>query len=349
MGGSRRATLDERRRRGWMLGASLGIEAGLAAVMMLALALGPRPLREPPAPPLTVSRLYLPPRIAPAEPRRPPRPIVIAPAVLIPPRPWRARFTLLRRAPAPAPPPLPSPPRREAGLAPPPVMAVLVSPAPPLPPPAAGVEAPVRKVVTGRFGAPAGLAPQPGKPVPAPEMGQFAASPAAAPARSAAGEVRSAGFGTGPAGMGTTVGGLSQVQAGGFAAANPGGGASSGGPSPSVALGQFSPARAPAGFSPAPDAAPAGPEFEAPEVLSWPQPIYTAAAAEHRIEGEVVLELRLGAHGQVEVVAVRQSLGYGLDQSAAAAARQLQYRPARRHGQAVDWTVWWHVQFRLAN
>ena len=87
----------------------------------------------------------------------------------------------------------------------------------------------------------------------------------------------------------------------------------------------------------------------APEIVSWPTPAYTADARRNHIEGEVIVQVKLGADGTVTVLRLIQGLGHGLDQNAEAAARQLTFRPARRHGQAVDWTVLVHIQFRLAN
>lgn len=93
---------------------------------------------------------------------------------------------------------------------------------------------------------------------------------------------------------------------------------------------------------------PAAPAFQPPQILSWPRPAYTPAAAAQKIEGEVILEVRLGADGAVAIVRVVSGLGYGLDQSAMAAARALHFRPARRHGRAIDWTVLLHIRFQLA-
>ncbi|MGH9476658.1 MAG: energy transducer TonB [Terriglobales bacterium] len=93
----------------------------------------------------------------------------------------------------------------------------------------------------------------------------------------------------------------------------------------------------------------AAPSLEPPQVLSWPTPAYTAAALQHHIQGEVVLQVRLGGDGTLAVLRVVHGLGYGLDRAAMAAARHLHFRPARNHGQPVDWLVLLHVRFRLAN
>jgi len=45
---------------------------------------------------------------------------------------------------------------------------------------------------------------------------------------------------------------------------------------------------------------------------------------------------------------VVQGLGYGLDDSAQAAARQIRFRPAQQDGQPVDSTAIVHIVFELA-
>ncbi|MGH9481825.1 MAG: energy transducer TonB, partial [Terriglobales bacterium] len=223
------------------------------------------------------------------------------------------------------------------------------------PPPApAPVRAPVPlplpepKVEVSRFGAPAGLAPHPGVPVPVPELGSFGPSRTAPVTAAPAGEVQlgASGFNRPASGGGGSSSFSGGVRAAGFPGAASGPAAGSG-PAGAVSLNHFAGAR-PVLVAEIPSAPPAAADFVPPEVLAWPAPVYTTEAAAHRIEGEVRLEARLRADGTVEVLRVLNRLGFGLDASAAAAARQLKFRPARRHGQLVDWTVVLHIDFRLA-
>ena len=65
----------------------------------------------------------------------------------------------------------------------------------------------------------------------------------------------------------------------------------------------------------------------------------------------VVANLLLGVlvHAQrQEVQRVVQGLGYGLDDSAQAAAREIRFRPAQQEGHAVDSTAIVHIVFELA-
>lgn len=84
------------------------------------------------------------------------------------------------------------------------------------------------------------------------------------------------------------------------------------------------------------------------EIVSKPKPAYTNEARELRIEGEVVLEVTFVASGQLRVLRILERLGHGLDEAAVAATHQIQFKPARRNGRAVDHTATLRVVFRLA-
>jgi TonB family protein len=84
------------------------------------------------------------------------------------------------------------------------------------------------------------------------------------------------------------------------------------------------------------------------EILSKPQPNYTEEARRRRIEGEVLLEVLFRASGEVQVLKVIRGLGHGLDESAAAAARRIRFRPARRDGVPADSTAVVRIVFQLA-
>jgi TonB family protein len=84
------------------------------------------------------------------------------------------------------------------------------------------------------------------------------------------------------------------------------------------------------------------------EILFKPKPEYTDEARSKKIEGEVLLQVVFAASGEVKVERVVQGLGYGLDSSAEAAARQIRFRPAQQEGQPVDSNAVVHITFALA-
>lgn len=94
--------------------------------------------------------------------------------------------------------------------------------------------------------------------------------------------------------------------------------------------------------------APAASNTKPVEILFKPRPVYTDEARAKKIEGEVLLQVVFSASGGVEVQRVIQGLGYGLDQSAEAAARQIRFHPAQQNGQAVDSSAIVHIVFELA-
>jgi TonB family protein len=84
------------------------------------------------------------------------------------------------------------------------------------------------------------------------------------------------------------------------------------------------------------------------EILFKPKPEYTDEARAKKIEGEVLLQVIFAASGEVKVERVVQGLGYGLDGSAEAAAREIRFRPAQQEGQPVDSNAIVHITFALA-
>jgi len=84
------------------------------------------------------------------------------------------------------------------------------------------------------------------------------------------------------------------------------------------------------------------------EILFKPKPQYTDEARSKKIEGEVLLQVVFTASGEVQVQRVVQGLGYGLDDSAQSAARQIRFHPAQQGGQPVDSTAIVHIVFELA-
>jgi len=98
-----------------------------------------------------------------------------------------------------------------------------------------------------------------------------------------------------------------------------------------------------------PSAAAQGPSTTLPvEIISKPRPAYTDDARRAKIEGEVLLEVLFSASGEVRVLRVVQGLGHGLDESAASAAKAIQFRPARSGGTPIDSTAIVRIVFQLA-
>jgi TonB family protein len=85
------------------------------------------------------------------------------------------------------------------------------------------------------------------------------------------------------------------------------------------------------------------------QILFKPKPVYTDAARAKKIEGEVLLQIVFSASGDVKVERIVQGLGYGLDDSAQAAARQIRFRPAQQNGQPVDSAAVVHIVFQIAD
>jgi TonB family protein len=143
--------------------------------------------------------------------------------------------------------------------------------------------------------------------------------------KGAKGVVASTGFGNGVAVGGNGSGGHGAVQQGVFADER------AAAPAPKVKA-----------------AAAATPNTTPVQILFKPKPVYTDAARAKKIEGEVLLQIVFAASGDVKVERVVQGLGYGLDDSAEAAARQIRFRPAQQNGQPVDSTAIVHIVFQVA-
>jgi len=285
------------------------------------------PWRKPPEPvkPLPEKRMIAPPLRAPVvrelpkpklepKPEMLPKPIVPKPAVE--PKPLEAL-----NIPAPV---LPAPPKPKpevrtdvfAGNAAAPTTA-----------------APARDVQTGGFGHPQGVpgAGRPGKAPNVPSLGSFdlpagpGAGNGAGGARGTRGVVASSGFGNSGAATAPKGGNRNEtVQQGGFGEAN----------------------TAPA--APKPSQRPASTPDTPAEILFKPRPDYTEEARKAKIEGEVLLRILFTAQGEVRVLETTKSLGYGLDDNAIRAARQIRFKPAMRDGQPVDSTAIVHIVFQLA-
>jgi TonB family protein len=84
------------------------------------------------------------------------------------------------------------------------------------------------------------------------------------------------------------------------------------------------------------------------EIISKPNPIYTAEARRRHVEGDVLLEVQFTADGQIRVRRVVRGLGFGLDDAAVQAAERIRFKPAQRDGRSLDTTAMLHITFQLA-
>lgn len=197
---------------------------------------------------------------------------------------------------------------------------------------------PREQVQTGGFGDPNGL-PATGNPNKAAniaKLGSYDLPPGpgygngTGGAKGARGIIASAGFGNGVA-----VGGS-------------GSGGSRGGGGGAVKQGVFADEHPVAEAPKIRNASASTSKTQPVEILFKPKPVYTDLAREKRIEGEVLVQVVFSATGQVEVQHVVRGLGYGLDDAAVAAARQIRFRPAMQEGRPVDTTATVHILFELA-
>lgn len=90
------------------------------------------------------------------------------------------------------------------------------------------------------------------------------------------------------------------------------------------------------------------PALQPVEIVFKPRPAYTQEARRRGVEGEVLLDVVFSASGLLHVNRVVKGLGYGLDDSALAAAQRIQFRPARRDGQPYDCAALVHIVFELS-
>lgn len=84
------------------------------------------------------------------------------------------------------------------------------------------------------------------------------------------------------------------------------------------------------------------------EIIYKPTPTYTEEARRLHLEGEVLVEVVLGANGQLKISRVVRGLGHGLDEAAIKAAEQIRFKPATKGGLATDSTAVLHIIFQLA-
>ena len=84
-----------------------------------------------------------------------------------------------------------------------------------------------------------------------------------------------------------------------------------------------------------------------PQILGRPTPGYTDEARRNQIEGSVKVSVLLKADGTVSDIKVARGLGYGLDEKAIEAARQLRFVPGQKDGHAVSVRLFLEFKFSL--
>jgi TonB family protein len=89
-------------------------------------------------------------------------------------------------------------------------------------------------------------------------------------------------------------------------------------------------------------------EVQPVEIISKPSPLYTEEARRLAIQGEVDLSVIFEASGEMRVIGVLRSLGYGLDEAAEKAAMHIRFKPALRGGKPTDFPATLRIEFRLA-
>jgi TonB family protein len=85
-----------------------------------------------------------------------------------------------------------------------------------------------------------------------------------------------------------------------------------------------------------------------PVVVSYAKAEYTSEALQLKIQGEVVLRVKVTTNGQAVVLGVLHGLGHGLDEAAVRSAPTYRFKPATRNGQPVEFTTNIIVKFQTA-
>jgi len=197
----------------------------------------------------------------------------------------------------------------------------------------ATVVAPVEKVQTGGFGDPNGVAGK-GDPKHATNVARLG-SPALP-----GGD----GYGNGTGGKEGIRGTVASTGFGNGTANPPPGGGKKG----TVVSTGFANAADNAAEAPKKKQQAAGAADTAPTIIDKPKPEYTAEGRSMKIEGDVVVDMVFLANGTVQINRVVSGLGHGLDEAAVRSAQQIKFKPAKLHGEPVDFPARVRIEFRLA-
>jgi len=90
-----------------------------------------------------------------------------------------------------------------------------------------------------------------------------------------------------------------------------------------------------------------GPGISPPRAAAKIIPSYSDTARERRIEGKVIIHAIVRKDGAVEMIGVKEGLGYGLDENAVLALRRLKLSPAVKNGVPIDIEMDIAVDFNL--
>src|SRR5262245_35012574 len=90
-----------------------------------------------------------------------------------------------------------------------------------------------------------------------------------------------------------------------------------------------------------------GGDVSAPTVIYRVEPEYSEEARRARYQGTVVLQAVIRRDGQVDMIYLVRSLGFGLDQNTIEALKKWRFRPAMKDGMPVDSTLNIEVRFNL--
>ncbi|MEW6211725.1 MAG: TonB family protein [Acidobacteriota bacterium] len=96
-----------------------------------------------------------------------------------------------------------------------------------------------------------------------------------------------------------------------------------------------------------PEASADDPTIQRPRLLNRPRPGYTGEARKLKIRGTVNIVARISEQGEVSNVVVLLSLGYGLDEEAEKAVRQMKFSPATKEGKPIPFWTPIQVEFNL--
>lgn len=328
-----------------------------AVVFGIGLLLAYAAVKKVTQPPLVSTTLVLPDK-APPPPPPPPKPkIKVVPPPPVPPKPEvipppEPPKPVIVRVEQPKPVVAPPAPPKLVKVAPPPPKVGLFTSAMAPTKVANNNKAPTVK--TGGFGDPVGVAPNPNatKAANIAAVGGFDMPKGAdtGAGRAGKGSIKGVSFGTGIEGGQPGGTGHGKVAVAGFANGVPGGtpGGTGTGKSGGVKSGGFGSA---VGNPGAPvHVANTEPASSNPVVLWKPdaEQYYSADAKAARVQGQVILRIRVDANGHAEVLSIVSGLGHGLDQAAEQMVRVTRFKPALANGQPVDKEVTYRVTFELA-
>src|SRR5215470_15790877 len=204
-------------------------------------------------------------------------------------------------------------------------------------------------VKTGGFGDPVGVTPNPNatKPANIAAVGSFGSAPGPAQGAGAArqGSVHGTSFGSGV--VNGVPGGKDRgtVASAGFSNGVIGGTGTPGNHGTVATAGFSSPVNSGGSQQVAKVEKPTSTPIV---VVAKPLPQYTSEAKQLKIEGDVTLEVRFTASGQVQVLRIVNGLGHGLDEQAKLAAERIRFKPATKNGEPVDQVSVIHISFQLA-